>query len=71
VIDSSPVLEESLVSTEPDPENHRVGDRVVKFAGWVLHSYSGDTRPSTANGQGRNSYGGHWYVVSPSGKLVE
>jgi predicted lipoprotein with Yx(FWY)xxD motif len=70
VIDSSPALEEPLVSTEPDPERHQVGDRVVKFAGRVLHNYVGDTSPGTANGQGVHSYGGHWYMLTPTGKLV-
>jgi len=70
VIDSSPVLDESLVSTEPDPENHLVGDRVVKFAGRVVHTYIRDSAPRRAAGQGVHSFGGHWYLISPSGKLV-
>ncbi len=70
VIDSSPVLDETLVSTEPDPENHRVGDRVVKFAGRVVHTYTRDTAPRRAAGQGVHSFGGHWYLISRSGKLV-
>lgn len=69
-IDTSPALSESLVSTEPDPEGHHVGDRVVKFAGRVLHTYTGDTSPGEATGQGLHSNGGRWYVTSPSGKLV-
>jgi predicted lipoprotein with Yx(FWY)xxD motif len=69
-IDSSPALEESLVSTEPDPEHHVVGDRVVKFAGHVLHTYTGDTSPGTANGEGVASNGGHWYVILPSGTPI-
>lgn len=70
-IDSSPALNESLVSTEPDPEHHVVGDRVVKFAGHVLHSYTGDTAPGQMMGEGAESSGGHWYLVSPSGALVK
>jgi predicted lipoprotein with Yx(FWY)xxD motif len=69
-LDSSPALEESLVSAEPDPENHAVGDRIAKFAGRVVYTYSGDTGPGTAAGQGLHSYGGRWYLISPSGKLV-
>jgi predicted lipoprotein with Yx(FWY)xxD motif len=70
-IDSSPELEVPLVSTEPDPEHHEVGDRVVKFAGHVLHSYTGDRSPGTVNGEGVESYGGHWYLISPSGALIK
>lgn len=69
-VDASPVLEVPLVSTEPDPENHRVGDRVVKFAEKVLHTYTGDTGPLMARGQGVASYGGRWYLLSPSGHPV-
>ena len=70
-IDSSPTLKESLVSTEPDPEHHVVGDRVVKFAGHVLHSYTGDGSPGETKGEGAESYGGHWYLISPSGALIK
>jgi predicted lipoprotein with Yx(FWY)xxD motif len=66
VLDTSPALEESLIAIEPDPE----GGRMVKFGGWLLHNYTGDTSPGVANGQGLSSDGGHWYVISTSGKLV-
>ena len=70
-IDSSPALDESNVSTEPDPEHHEAGDRLVKFAGHVLHSYTGDTSPGAINGEGLESYGGHWYLISPAGALIK
>lgn len=69
-IDSSPALDESLVTTEPDPEHHAVGDRVVKFGGFVVHSYTGDPSPGVAEGEGLASYGGHWHAISPSGKPI-
>lgn len=69
-VDASPLLKESLVGTKLDPENHRLGDRVVKFAGRVVHTYRGDTAPGMTSGQGLYSYGGRWYLISPSGKLV-
>jgi predicted lipoprotein with Yx(FWY)xxD motif len=70
-IDSSPALEESLVSTEPDPEHHVVGDRVVKFAGHVLHTYTGDKSPGAVTGEGVESYGGRWYLIASSGALIK
>ena len=69
VIDTSPALEESLLTTEPDPERHQVGDRVVKFGGHVVHTYTREPTPGSAVGQGLNGYGGHWYLIYPSGKV--
>lgn len=66
VLDSSPELEESQIGIEADPE----GGRMVRFSGWLLHTYTGDTLPWVAQGQGLDSDGGHWYVISRSGKLV-
>jgi hypothetical protein len=43
---------------------------MVKFGGWLLHNYTGDTSPGVASGQDLSSDGGHWYVISSSGKLV-
>jgi predicted lipoprotein with Yx(FWY)xxD motif len=40
------------------------------FKGWRLYEYTGDTGSGQANGQGLKSYGGTWYVLSPSGNLV-
>jgi predicted lipoprotein with Yx(FWY)xxD motif len=68
--DAAPSLREELVTSEADPEGHRVGDRVVKFAGRVVHTYVGDYSPGVANGEGLESNGGHWYVISPSGNLI-
>jgi predicted lipoprotein with Yx(FWY)xxD motif len=67
VLDISPELEEGKVSVAPDPE----GGRMVRFGGWLLHNYVGDGTPGVAKGQGLSSNGGHWYVISTSGKLVE
>jgi predicted lipoprotein with Yx(FWY)xxD motif len=69
-VDASPVLEESLVGAEPDPESHSLGDRVVKVDGHVVHTYIGDTAPGMHNGEGVRSFGGRWYLISPSGKLL-
>ncbi len=37
----------------------------VTYNGQPLYLYSGDTVAGQANGQGLNSFGGLWYVVSP------
>jgi predicted lipoprotein with Yx(FWY)xxD motif len=57
----------SLLSSDPDPE----GGRVVTYAGWPLYTYAADSGAGTANGQGVNANGGLWYVISPSGQVIE
>jgi predicted lipoprotein with Yx(FWY)xxD motif len=56
----------SLVSSDPDPS----GGRVVTYAGWPLYLYVADPKPGTDNGQGINSSGGLWYVITPAGSVV-
>ncbi|MGA9876003.1 MAG: hypothetical protein WBQ21_09345 [Solirubrobacteraceae bacterium] len=65
-LDTTPLLSESRVSLQPGQK----GGSVVAYAGWVLHTYAGDTSPGVAGGQDLSSYGGHWHVISPTGKLV-
>jgi predicted lipoprotein with Yx(FWY)xxD motif len=65
-LDTSPLLAESQFTLQPDPE----GGHMVKYEGWLLHTYVGDTSPGVANGQGASAYGGLWHVISAAGKLV-
>jgi hypothetical protein len=67
VLDTSPSLGEELIAVTPK-EHFPERTRVVSYGGWLLHSYTGDTAAWVAHGQGVSSYGGHWYVVAPSGK---
>jgi predicted lipoprotein with Yx(FWY)xxD motif len=46
------------------------GDLYVTYNGWPLYTYSGDSGPGQANGQGITSFGGTWYVLSTSGNPV-
>ena len=41
------------------------------FKGWRLYEYTGDSGRGQANGEGITSFGGTWYVLSPSGKPVK
>jgi predicted lipoprotein with Yx(FWY)xxD motif len=41
------------------------------FKGWRLYEYTGDSGSGQANGQGIKSFGGTWYVLSPSGDPVK
>jgi predicted lipoprotein with Yx(FWY)xxD motif len=46
------------------------GSRQLAYAGHPLYRYIADRKPGDATGQGLNVFGGIWYVVSPSGKVV-
>jgi predicted lipoprotein with Yx(FWY)xxD motif len=45
--------------------------RVVTYNKWPLYTYVTDTKPGQTTGEGINSSGGLWYVLSPSGKIIK
>jgi predicted lipoprotein with Yx(FWY)xxD motif len=47
------------------------GQTYPTFNGWLMYEYTGDSGPGQANGQGIKSFGGTWYVLSPSGQPVK
>ena len=55
-----------LLGTVQDPG----GGRVVTYHGWPLYTYLGDASPGHAAGQGADDDGGYWYVMRPSGQMV-
>ena len=63
---ASGAVKASLLASDTSPD----GGRVVTYAGWPLYTYSGDSSAGQANGQGLNTYGGRWYVLSPAGKAI-
>jgi predicted lipoprotein with Yx(FWY)xxD motif len=46
------------------------GTRQVTYDGHPLYYFSGDTGPGTATGQGSDSFGAKWWLVSPAGSDV-
>ena len=46
------------------------GSLYVTYHGWPLYTFSGDSGPGAAHGQGITSFGGTWYVLSTSGNPV-
>lgn len=46
------------------------GVHQVTYDGHPLYTYSGDSSPGQVNGEGIDSFGGHWYVLASSGKPV-
>jgi predicted lipoprotein with Yx(FWY)xxD motif len=46
------------------------GEMYVVYHGWPLYTYTGDSAPGQANGEGITAFGGTWYVLSTSGNPV-
>jgi predicted lipoprotein with Yx(FWY)xxD motif len=47
------------------------GSREVTYAGHPLYYYAGDSGAGQTNGQGSDSFGSPWWVVSPAGKAIQ
>jgi predicted lipoprotein with Yx(FWY)xxD motif len=47
------------------------GSREVTYAGHPLYYYVGDSTPGQTTGQGSDSFGSPWWVVSPAGKAIQ
>ena len=42
----------------------------VTYKGHPLYYFAGDSKPGDVNGQGSDAFGGHWYVVGPTGAAI-
>lgn len=47
------------------------GASMLTAGGWPLYTFAKDMAPGDVNGQGKKSFGGTWYAVSPSGLAVK
>jgi predicted lipoprotein with Yx(FWY)xxD motif len=47
------------------------GTREVTYAGHPLYYFAGDTAAKQTNGQGSDSFGSPWWVVSPAGQAIQ
>ena len=59
-------VQSSLLGTVKDAS----GNLEVTYNHWRLYTFSGDSGPGVAKGQGLTSFGGTWYVLSGSGNPV-
>ena len=59
-------VQSSLLGTVKDAS----GNLEVTYNHWPLYTFSGDSGPGAAKGQGLTSFGGTWYVLNGSGKPV-
>jgi predicted lipoprotein with Yx(FWY)xxD motif len=48
--------------------SHRIDS--VTYAGHPLYFYGFDDRPGTTRGQGVSDFGGRWWVIAPSGRVI-
>jgi len=46
------------------------GETYPTYDGWLMYEYAADSGPGQANGQGIQSFGGTWYVLSSSGNPI-
>lgn len=47
------------------------GSAQVTYDGWPLYYFARDVYPGDALGQGLDHLGGHWYLISPEGEVIE
>lgn len=47
------------------------GSAQVSYDGWPLYYFARDVYPGDALGQGMDHLGGHWYLISPDGEIIE
>jgi predicted lipoprotein with Yx(FWY)xxD motif len=59
-------VQASLLGTVKDAS----GNLEVTYNHWPLYTFSGDSGPGAAKGQGLASFGGTWYVLNESGNPV-
>jgi predicted lipoprotein with Yx(FWY)xxD motif len=67
VIKSGSGLSQTLVGTAKRTD----GTTQVTYGGHPLYHYKGDTKAGQQNGQNKNQFGGHWYVVGKNGKWIK
>jgi predicted lipoprotein with Yx(FWY)xxD motif len=47
------------------------GSREVTYAGHPLYYFAGDSGSGQTNGQGSDSFGSPWWIVSPAGHAIQ
>jgi predicted lipoprotein with Yx(FWY)xxD motif len=47
------------------------GESMLTANGWPLYTFANDQAPGDVNGQGMQTFGGTWYVLSPAGQPIK
>jgi predicted lipoprotein with Yx(FWY)xxD motif len=63
----APQVGEGATSSELGTTKRTDGTTQVTYAGHPLYTYTADTSPGEANGNGVNSFGGSWHALESSG----
>ncbi len=43
------------------------GKKQLTYNGWPLYTFSKDKASGPPSGQGKQAFGGHWYLITPNG----
>lgn len=69
--EGEPVAGEGVDADLLGTTEHPSGATQVVYDGWPLWYFAGDEAPGDVNGQGIESFGGIWYLISPAGNAVK
>jgi len=61
----------SPVTAKVGTTKRKDGSTELTVNGWPMYTYVGDSAPGQANGQGKNTSGGLWWVVAPNGAWIK
>lgn len=67
----SPNAGEDVDAERLDTFEREDGSAQVTYDGWPLYYFARDVYPGDALGQGLDHLGGHWYLLSPEGEVIE
>ena len=70
VTDGDPVANGSVDASMLSTMERSDGSTQVVYNGWPLFYFVNDQAPGDVNGQGIESFGGTWLLVSPSGEQI-
>jgi predicted lipoprotein with Yx(FWY)xxD motif len=66
-----PVVGPGITPTLVSTTMRKDGTLEVVYNGHPLYYFTGDKKPGDVTGQGLNSFGAAWYVVSPAGAKID
>ena len=66
-----PVVGTSLSASKIGTNARSDGKPQVTYNGHPLYYFAGDSAPKQTNGQGSDSFGSPWWVVSPTGQAIQ
>ncbi|QOR37347.1 hypothetical protein HNO52_01590 [Billgrantia diversa] len=67
----SPNASKEIDAERLDTFEREDGSAQVTYDGWPLYYFARDVYPGDALGQGLDHLGGHWYLISPEGEVIE